>query len=147
MNVLTDLINILDDILTNPTVVLIGATTLIQVAPIQFNPWSKILSWISEAINGDIRRDVTLLVQCQEELKHDFEESKAQEKRWHILEFANSCRKGEKHDKEEWDHVITDLEDYEKYIAAKGLTNGVIGENTKYLRELYHERLKDDDFS
>ena len=147
MNVLTDLINILDDILTNPTVVLIGATTLIQVAPIQFNPWSKILSWISEAINGDIRRDVTILVQRQEELKHDFEESKAQEKRWYILEVANSCRKGEKHDKEEWDHVITDLEDYEKYIAAKGLTNGVIDENTKYLRELYHERLKDDDFS
>ena len=146
MNVLTDLINALDDILTNPTVVLIGATTLIQVAPIQFNPWSKILSWISEAINGDIRRDVTLLVQRQEELKHDFEKSKAQEKRWHILEFANSCRKGEKHDKEEWDHVITDLEDYEKYIAAKGLTNGVIDENTKYLRELYHDRLKDDDF-
>lgn len=146
MNVLTDLINALDDILTNPTVVLIGATTLIQVAPIQFNPWSKILSWISEVINGDIRRDVTLLVQRQEELKHDFEESKAQEKRWHILEFANSCRKGEKHDKEEWDHVITDLEDYEKYIAAKGLTNGVIGENAKYLRELYHDRLKDDDF-
>lgn len=146
MNVLTDLINALDDILTNPTVVLIGATALIQVAPIQFNPWSKILSWISEAINGDIRRDVTLLVQRQEELKHDFEETKAQEKRWHILEFANSCRKNEKHDKEEWEHVISDLKEYEDYVKAKNLPNGVIEENTKYLRELYHERIKENDF-
>lgn len=146
MNVLTDLINALDDILTNPTVVLIGATALIQVAPIQFNPWSKILSWISEAINGDIRRDVTLLIQRQEELKHDFEETKAQEKRWHILEFANSCRKNEKHDKEEWEHVISDLKEYEDYVKAKNLPNGVIEENTKYLRELYHERIKENDF-
>lgn len=141
-----ELLDMLNSILTSPTIILLGATTLIEITPVKINPWRSLFSWIGDAINGDIQRDVTLLVQRQEELKHDFEETKAQEKRWHILEFANSCRKNEKHDEEEWEHVISDLKEYEDYVKAKNLPNGVIEENTKYLRELYHERIKENDF-
>lgn len=124
---------------TYPPILLFGAVTLIEVTPIKLNPWKWLFSWIGNAINGDIRRDLS-------ELKRDFEETKAQDKRWHILTFANSCRNGKKHTKEEWQHVISELAEYEDYTERKHITNGVIEAESEYLRELYHERCMKNDF-
>ena len=38
------------------------------------------------------------------------------------------------------------LAKYEDYTEAKGITNGVIEEDSKYLRELYHDRNSSNDF-
>ena len=112
---------------------------MIEITPIKINPWQKLFAWIGRLINGEMQKDLI-------ELKRDFEETKAQDKRWHILSFARSCRQGEKHTKEEWNHAISELKDYEKYTKEKNISNGVIEENAKYLRELYQERLKKNDF-
>lgn len=140
------LIKYLEMIATNPTVVLFGAVTLIEVSPIKIDPWKWLFSWIGNVLNSDIREDLELLKNQQSELKRELEEHRAQDKRRHILEFANSCRRGEDHDQEEWNNVITDIKDYETLIAEKKLSNGVIEENTKYLRELYHDRNVKNDF-
>lgn len=127
------------EIATNPSVVLLGAVTVIEIVPIKLNPWKWLFSWIGNAINGDIRKDLA-------ELKRDFEETKAQDKRWNILNFANSCRNGKLHSHEEWNHAIAELAEYEAYTERKDITNGVIEEESKYLRELYHERCIKNDF-
>ena len=119
--------------------VLFGAVTLVEVTPIKLNPWKWLFSWIGNAINGDIRKDLS-------ELKRDFEETKAQDKRWRILDFSDSCRRGETHTKEEWEHVISELKEYERYVLEKEIDNGVLDENAKYIRELYHERNIKNDF-
>ena len=80
------------------------------------------------------------------EFKRDFEETKAQNKRWSILTFARSCRYGELHSREEWKHAISELAEYEAYTEKKKIENGVIEEDAKYLRELYHERNMKNDF-
>lgn len=80
------------------------------------------------------------------EFKRDFEETKAQNKRWSILTFARSCRNGELHSREEWKHAISELAEYEAYTEKKKIENGVIEEDAKYLRELYHERNVKNDF-
>ena len=129
----------LKDLATNPFVVLFGSATLIEWTPIKLNPWKWLFSWIGNAINGDIRKDLS-------ELKRDFEETKAQDKRWRILDFSDSCRRGEKHTKEEWEHVISELKEYERYVLEKEIDNGVLDENAKYIRELYHERNVKNDF-
>lgn len=134
-----DLIEYLTEFITSPSIVLVGAVTLIEIVPIKVNPWKWLFSWIGNAINGDIRKDLT-------ELKRDFEETKTQDKRWRILNFANSCREGKKHTKEEWDHVISEMKEYENYTIKKSISNGVIEANAEYLRELYQERCRNNDF-
>lgn len=126
------------DFITNPGVIL-GAITLVEVAPIKINPWKWLFKWIGDAINGDMRKDLS-------ELKRDFEETKAQDKRWRILEFARSCRNGVKHSREEWKHAISELAEYEQYTEDKHITNGVMEEDAKFLRALYQERLTKNDF-
>ena len=143
----------LDVIASNPTVILFGAITLIEFTPIKINPWGWIVSYIGSAFSknvsndvGELQRSVEMFKNKQTELKHELEEDRAQNKRRHILEFANSCRRHEEHDHEEWNNVITDIRDYESLIEEKGLSNGVIEENIKYLRELYHDRNVKNDF-
>ena len=134
-----EMIDIIKDLLTNPSFLIAGVVTLIEVTPIKINPWKKLFRWIGDVINGDIKKDLS-------ELKRDFEETKAQDKRWHILDFSNSCRNGRQHSKDEWQHVMSELKEYEEYVKKKGIVNGVIEEDSKYLRELYHERNIKNDF-
>ena len=124
---------------TSPGVVLIGAVTLIQIVPIKINPWSALLRWVSDALYGDMRQDLS-------ELKRDFEETKSNDMRWNILNFANSCRRHEEHGKDEWRHVMAQISEYEEYTEKKNIHNGVIEEDTRFLRELYHDRNVKNDF-
>ncbi len=133
------MIETIKEFITNPGVILVGAITLFEVAPIKINPWKSLFKWIGNAIYGDMRKDLA-------DLKRDFEETKAQDKRWRILEFTRSCRNGVRHSREEWKHAISELAEYEQYTKDKGITNGVIEEDSKFLRELYHERLEKNDF-
>lgn len=140
-------------ITNNNAFVLVGAVTLIEVAPIKLNPWSNLIKWISKKLNADMHTELQELKkehgemrQELKELKRDFEDTKAKNMRWNILDFANSCRNGRRHDKEEWGHVMDQLIEYENYTREKNITNGVIEEDTKYLRALYQEILRDNDF-
>lgn len=130
---------IFEEILTHPTFVIIGAFTLIEVVPIKINPWKWLFKWVGKCINGDLQKNLN-------ELKRDFEETKAQDKRWRILEFSRSCRNGVQHSREEWKHAISELKEYEEYTKNKNIINGVMEEDAKFLRELYRERNKKNDF-
>lgn len=133
------IIETLKEFVTNPGVILIGAITIFEIAPIKINPWKSLFKWIGNAVNGDMQKELS-------ELKRDFEETKAQDKRWRILEFSRSCRNGVKHSREEWKHAISELAEYEQYTEDKDIVNGVMEEDAKFLRELYHERLTKNDF-
>ena len=133
------LIDYLKDMFTTPSVIIFGAITLIEIAPIKINPWAALFKWIGKMINGDLREQVM-------ELKRDFEKKNVEDMRWEILNFANTCRRGTNHSKDEWRHVMDQLYDYEKYTEKKGITNGVIEEDAHFLRELYHERNLKNDF-
>lgn len=141
--------NILDylkDIFTNPTVIIFGAITLFEIVPIKINPWSTLFRWIGRAINGELKEQLSDLRSDVSELKSDFEIKKAEDMRWEILEFANTCRIGNEHSKDEWRHIMNQVSEYEEYTERKGITNGVIEEDTRFLRELYHERNLRNDF-
>ena len=133
------IIEYMKEFVAYPPVLLIGAVTIIQITPIQINPWEWLFSWIGDKINGDIKRDLA-------ELKRDFEENKTQDMRWNILNFANSCRFGRRHTREEWEHVISEIKRYEDYVEKNDVSNGVMQENAKYLRELYRKILHENDF-
>ena len=130
---------LIEEILTHPSIILVGVVTLVEIVPIKINPWKTLFQWIGNCITGELKSNLS-------EMKKDFEETKAQDKRWHILNFANTCRNGVLHSKDEWQHVISELGECEAYTEKKGITNGVIEEDAKYLRELYHERNMKNDF-
>lgn len=138
-----NILEIVKETLTSPSVIIIGALSLIEIVPVKIDPWTKLFAWIghsiSDAVVGDIKGDLA-------EFKRDFEQTKANDMRWNILNFANSCRRGEKHGKDEWRHVMSQIAEYEEYTAEKGIVNGVIDEDSKFLRELYHNRNLKNDF-
>lgn len=141
-----NIVDYLKDIFTNPTVIIFGAITLFEIVPIKINPWSTLFRWIGKAINGELKEQLSNLSSDVSELKSDFEMKKAEDMRWEILEFANTCRIGNEHSKDEWRHVMNQVSEYEEYTERKGITNGVIEEDTRFLRELYHERNLRNDF-
>lgn len=148
------------EFITNPGFVIFGAVTLIEVVPIKINPWSAILKWIGKVVNAEDRQHIKdindKIDRMQEhqntiesnvaEMKRENEEDKAKEKRWHILDFVNSCRHGRTHTREEWNHVISELADYEMYTERKGIKNGVIEEDAKYLRKVFQDNNETNNF-
>lgn len=124
------LINAIEEFITNNReIVLLGTITIIEVAPIKINPWK----WFGNLIIGDVQKELL--------------EFKTNTMRWNILNFARDCRKGEAHSEEEWNHVISQLTEYEILCTEKKIKNGVIEETAVYLRELYNKRLHKNDFS
>ena len=60
--------------------------------------------------------------------------------RWEILDFANSCRNNQQHTKDEFQHIITLNDKYEKLLALTGDTNGVFEAEYRYIQKIYTER-------
>lgn len=126
---------------------------LVEITPIKINPLSWVFKWIGEKINGELRTEIKSLhdglLEARDdlnELKGDVEQMKVDAMRWDILTFANACHCGKRHTKEEWNHVISQCQEYEDYIERKQISNGVIVEETKYLRELYQGIIRDNNF-
>lgn len=81
---------IIDWVLANPALTLIGAVTIVQVTPIKINPWSWLLRQIRHALVGELQMSV-------EHLTKDLEGEKIASKRWRVLDFADCERAGRKH--------------------------------------------------
>ena len=116
-------------------VILIGAFTVIQISPLKIDPWSWIGKQIRQLIFGDSINDLDKEIKS---LKKDLLDEKVSSRRWQVLNFSNSCIRG--------DHCLVDLEWYEEYCEKKNIPNGVMKECTKYLRSRYQEHLKNKDF-
>ena len=125
---------------------IVVALTLVEIAPIKINPWKWIFKVIGNLLFGEIREEIKDIDTKLSDLKSDFENNKAKEKRWHILDFVNSCRRHEDHSREEWSHAMAELAEYEVYCKLHEIKNGVIDEDAKYLRQLYYERNLKNDF-
>ena len=76
-------------------------------------------------------------------------EHRADEKdriRYEVLSFANSCRNGYRHSRDEFQHIIDLNDKYEKLLEQTGDTNGVFTEEYKYIVDLYHKCQVENDF-
>lgn len=78
------------------------------------------------------------------EIKSDLVEERLERKRWNILNCATQLRNGNEIDAEQYNNVFKDYDSYEDLIKRSGRKNGLIEESIKFIREKYHESLKDD---
>ena len=107
--------------------------------PIKLKPWSYILRKIGAAMNGE-------LIEKVDNLQKQMTSHEIDELRWNILNFANDCRHGTRHTKEEFDHVIKCHTEYEKIIEENGLENGQVDTDYKYIEKIYYKCMVDNDF-
>ena len=106
--------------------------SLIQISPIKLNPWDATFAWIGGKMTGGIRSQLT-------DLKKHVKDIWINNHRHGILTFARECRSGIDHSTEEWTYILNLCGEYEEYCSKNGVMNGVVRENMKYIRDLFHE--------
>lgn len=104
--------------------------SLIQISPLKLNPWDKLLGWFGKKMNGGMEKQI-------KDLQKQVRDLWINNHRQSILTFARECRAEIEHSAEEWSHILNLCEEYERYCNTNDVTNGVVRQNTLYIRELY----------
>lgn len=110
--------------------------SLIQISPIKLNPWDKLLAWFGKKLNGGVESEI-------KNLQKQVRDLWINNHRQSILTFARECRADIDHSAEEWSHILNLCEEYATYTEKNDITNGVVRQNTRYIRELYQELSRD----
>ncbi len=112
--------------------ILLGFLSLIQISPLQLNPWDTIFQWVGRKLNEETEKRLT-------EVEKQITGMWINDHRQKILTFARECRSNISHSSDEWSNVLNVSEEYEQYVREKNVTNGIITQDTEYLRTLYQE--------
>lgn len=94
----------LNEIISSGGGVIIVLLTIIQLAPIKVNPWSKIAKVIGRALNTEVMDKL--------------DESEATNARYRILRFDDEIRHKVKHTEEHFNQIMEDIDDYERYCSG-----------------------------
>lgn len=115
------------------------ASICFEVSPIKVNPIASLLRWIGKKMFEpfDSRLD---------KLEKSIDENEIDRIRWEVLDFANSCRNGRRHTKEEFDHIIDQNGKYHKLLDRYSLENGVFDAEYAYILRLYKKCQDENDF-
>ena len=121
--------------------------TLIQLVPIQVNPWSAIARWIGKAINGEVLGKLGKLEKQLDEHIDTDDKRDADSHRLEILRFNNELLRSVGHTKEEFIEVLAEIDAYEKFCTDHpDYPNNRAVLAIENIRENYKERLKKHDF-
>lgn len=126
--------------------IIVALSIFIQITPIKISPWSALFKWIGKALTSDISNKIEALSSEVEDLKKQRKEDEKDRIRWEILDFANSCRNGRKHTRDEFQHIVDIRTKYENLLRETNDTNGVFEVEYQYILDLYAERMKKNDF-
>ena len=120
------------DYITASGLGLVALMSLIQISPIKLNPWDNIFDWLGRKLNRETDERLTKL---QDQVQGMWINSH----RRAILRLARECRAEIEHSSDEWTNVLNTAEEYEAFVKSHDITNGVITQDTVYLRNLYQE--------
>ncbi len=91
--------------------------TVVQIAPIEINPWSAIAKLIGGAINKEVLDKVDQVSDELKNLRQVCDEREANSCRSNILHFNDEVLHGVRHTKEHYDQMLIDINNYELYCA------------------------------
>ena len=124
-------------------IVLAVFLSLVQIAPIKINPWDTILGWIGSKINAGVKKQLDAVSQQSNVQKEEFREFWIDYQRQAILRFSRECSQDMSHSREEWNHILDIIKRYETFCSKHEIANGVIEENSSYLRDLHKKLLQE----
>lgn len=139
--------DILEFIKGNAGFVLVGAVTLIQIAPIKINPWSWLLRWIRAVLIGDIATQITELTKKVDDLDDKIDEREAVSARARIQRFGDEIFHNQKHSKDHFDGILIDIDYYEEHCRNHPkFRNNVTVATTKRIKDIYDDCLETNGF-
>ena len=97
------------------TVVLLS---IIQIAPVQVNPWSWLLKKLGRAINAEVLEQVQRTEKKLDEQIAQDDAARATQERAYILAFNRQLMAGELHTREEFWEALASIDRYHKYCDA-----------------------------
>ena len=97
-------------------------------------------------MNADIVKRVDVIEEKLDAHIKESSEERIRKVRADILDFGNACMNGRPHTKEEFEFVISECDQYEKYIDKTGTRNGVATATIAEIRRLYEKGLHDNSF-
>lgn len=94
---------------------LIIILTILQIAPIKINPWSKIVNWFGDLFNSGIYKRLEKIETDVKSIKDNNMERDATTARVRILRFNDELLNSIDHSKDYFDQILNDIDMYEKY--------------------------------
>lgn len=126
---------------------LIALSGLVEIAPIKINPWSKILRWIGNKLNGDVLVEVDALKDKIQLVSDRQEESEAKSARVRILRFGDEMYLGQKHSKEHFINILADIKTYNDYCRDHpSFENERTKITEKHIKSTYQHCLEEHSF-
>lgn len=120
--------------------VIICTMIVIQVSPINVNPWSWLAKKFGKAVNGEVIEKVDKLASDLEKVKNDAEEREANQCRTRILRFNDELLHQQKHTKEHFDQILSDVAIYERYCSLhEHYKNHIADDAISRIRRIYKE--------
>ncbi len=128
--------------------------TVVQISPIEFNPWSAIAGAIGRAFNVEVLRDMEELSKAQRKTQEalerhirDDDDRNADTHRERILRFNLELMRNIYHSREEFIEVLAEIDDYERYCDDhKDYKNNRANCAVNNIRRVYTERVQKHDF-
>jgi len=128
--------------------------TIIQITPIQINPWSAIGRAIGKALNSDVLHEIgdvkTTVKNTQDRLDEHIridDKRDADTHRQRILQFNNELLRDIPHTKEDFVDIMGQIDDYERYCTDHpDYRNNMAVHAIKNIEKVYDERMEKHDF-
>ena len=127
-------------ITSHPEITVVGAVTLIQIAPIKINPWSALARAIRKMIIGDIETKLDEIASKVDRLESNVEEDKAVRARMNILRFADELYSGQHHTQELFLQILDTIKVYDEYCKNHPkFPNGRTEQGCKLIQDTYNK--------
>ena len=110
-----------------------------EISPIKLHPITSLCKWIGDKLTSGIKKDIA-------DLRQDVDMGRIANIKSTVLDFANSCRNGRKHSKEEFTNILTENGEYERLVKKYGLKNDVYREDFNFILEIYRNCLHNNSF-
>lgn len=123
----------------------IGAI-FIQITPIKWNPLTTLFKWIGKLVTADTNKKIESMKEQLNEMRDELDENEKDRIRWEILDFANSCRNGRLHSRDEFQHIITLNDKYRALLKKTNDQNGVFETEYEWIHHIYEDCLKKNNF-
>lgn len=99
----------------HPDITIVGAVTLIQIAPIKINPWSWVANLIHKIFFGKIEEKLDSISSKVDKLEEQTDRHNAVLARTHILRFSDEIQSGVHHSQEYFRQQLLDIDTYTQF--------------------------------
>ena len=123
----------LKEILGTSGVILFVLSVLVQIAPIELNPWSALARYIGRALNSEVLETI--------------EKNEAKTARYRIIRFNDEIRHDVRHTEEHFNQIIDDIRTYENYCNSHpNFPNGKAVLSVSNIKKIYEKCISEDLF-